>query len=69
MGKRTLGIGALAVVFVLSGSIGPASEVLPIGKKIDNFACRDFRGKLTSLADFSTSKLVVVAEGTTVAQQ
>ncbi len=38
-----------------------AGENSPLGRKIDNFAARDFRGKPTALADFADSKLVVVA--------
>ena len=38
-----------------------AGDNSPIGKKIENFVGRDFRGKEVALADLSDSKLVVVA--------
>ena len=58
MGKSLLGF--LALVAVLSAPYAQAGES-QIGKKLDNFSARDFRGKDTSLADYSKSKLVVVA--------
>ena len=60
MGKTGLSIWAIAVVLA-GGSLAGAGENSPIGKKIDHFAARDFRGKSTSLADFAQSKAVVVA--------
>jgi peroxiredoxin len=38
-----------------------AAEKTPVGKRINDFSARDFRGKQVSLADFASSKLVVVA--------
>lgn len=37
------------------------AAVSPIGRKIDNFTLRDFRGKETSLDEFKDAKAVVVA--------
>jgi peroxiredoxin len=60
MGKTVLTL--LTVVAVLAaGSIAAAAENSPIGKKIDDFAAQDFRGKDVSLGDFKDSKYVVVA--------
>ncbi|REK10485.1 MAG: thiol-disulfide isomerase [Planctomycetota bacterium] len=47
-----LGTGALAAV---------AEETTPLGKKVEDFTARDFRGKEVSLSNFADSKLVVVA--------
>jgi peroxiredoxin len=60
MGKRQLWLAAISAV-LLGGSICVAADPLPIGTKVDPFAARDFRGKLTSLDDFAQSRLVVVA--------
>jgi peroxiredoxin len=60
MAKIVLSLFAL-VSLVASGSIANAGQDSPIGKKIDNFTARDFRGKPASLADFSQHKVVVVA--------
>jgi peroxiredoxin len=38
-----------------------AEDKSPIGKRINDFQARDFRGKQVSLADFASSKLLVVA--------
>jgi peroxiredoxin len=62
MGKHALVVAALAAAFTLFSS-GPsrAADDSPIGKKIDGFTAKDPSGKSYSLADFATSKLVVVA--------
>ena len=59
MRKLVLAIAALAAAAV--GGTVLAAESSPIGKQVENFTARDFRGKLTSLADFSASKAVVIA--------
>ncbi|MEX2113852.1 MAG: redoxin domain-containing protein [Pirellulales bacterium] len=59
MGKRVC--WALAIATLVGGVTVAAEEASPIGKKIDSFAARDFRGKATSLADVADSRLVVVA--------
>src|SRR5689334_3046089 len=38
-----------------------AKPTSPLGKKIDAFTARDFRGKEVSLAEFADKRLVVVA--------
>jgi len=38
-----------------------ADEASPIGKRIENFSAKDFRGKDVSLSDFKDQKIVVVA--------
>jgi peroxiredoxin len=48
------------VVFLMA-SVALAGEAGPIGKKIDNFAARDFRGRSVSLADYSSNPVVVIA--------
>src|SRR3990172_10558426 len=60
MGKRMLTLWVLAIVLA-SGSLAGGGERSPIGKKIDEFAARDFEGKPVALSDFSQSKLIVVA--------
>ncbi|MBI3838080.1 MAG: thioredoxin family protein [Planctomycetia bacterium] len=59
MGKTFVRLLALAAILA-TGFVANAGENSPIGKKIDNFSARDFRGKTTSLADFSQSKVVAV---------
>ncbi len=59
MGKIVLTL--VAVVAVLASSLAQAAETSPIGKKIDNFSARDFRGKASSLDELKSSKIVVVA--------
>jgi peroxiredoxin len=45
-----------------SSATGPASVAeTPIGRQIDNFTLRDYRGKDVALADFADAKVVVVA--------
>jgi peroxiredoxin len=44
-----------------AASFAAADEPTPIGKRVNDFSARDFRGKQVSLADFADSKLVVVA--------
>jgi thiol-disulfide isomerase/thioredoxin len=54
----------LLATFVLVGMLpswAQAGDKSPIGKKIDNFVGRDYRGKETALTDLADSKLVVVA--------
>jgi peroxiredoxin len=58
--------GWLFLVFVVLWGIATplgtaAAETTPLGKPIDDFSLRDFRGKLTSLSDFRDRKLVVIA--------
>ena len=60
MGK-TLFSSLAALAVIVSGSLAVAGDGSPIGKQVDNFSARDFRGKSTSLADFSESKAVAVA--------
>jgi peroxiredoxin len=60
MGKSLFSFAAL-VALLIGPSSAIAAEATPLGKKIDNFSARDFRGKETSLAEFASSKLVVVA--------
>jgi peroxiredoxin len=50
-----LGLVALLPVVARAGTPSP------IGRKIDGFSGRDFRGKPTALTDFAQAKLVVVA--------
>ena len=62
MGNRALLLAALAtLLFPFHPSIAAAGENSPVGKKIEAFSARNFDGKQYSLADFSDSKLVVVA--------
>ncbi|MGD9723992.1 MAG: redoxin domain-containing protein [Pirellulales bacterium] len=49
------------VAMVLSCPLASAADESPIGRKIDNFSLRDYRGKLRSLDEFGSAKLVVVA--------
>ena len=60
MGKSLLSLAAL-IALLIGPSLATAAETTPLGKKIDNFSARDFRGKEISLADLASSKLVVVA--------
>ncbi len=60
MNKKML----LLIAVVVLGAALPAltaSEVSPVGKKVEDFTARDFRGKSTSLADFVDAKVVVLA--------
>jgi len=57
MGKLVFSL--VAALGVLGGAGALAAEG-PIGKKVDNFSARDFRGKEVSLADFADSKAVVL---------
>ena len=47
------------------GLLAPAAQAekknTPIGKRIENFSLRDYRGKMHSLDDYADSKLIVVA--------
>lgn len=58
-------IGTVGAAEAVAGtSVKPSTSPTqgnPVGKKIGNFAARDFRGKDVALADFANSKLVVVA--------
>lgn len=51
----------LLATAVMGAAPSLAADASPVGKKIENFTARDFRGKSTSLADFADSKAVVVA--------
>jgi peroxiredoxin len=53
-------IAAVAVTTIAAATMAIAGESSPIGKKVENFSARDFRGKETALADFADSKAVVV---------
>src|SRR5262245_34419019 len=59
MGKTILAWCA-ALAALVGGSV-MAAESSPVGKKVDNFTARDFRGKETSLADLADAKAVVIA--------
>ncbi len=60
MGKIAFQLLALVAIAAWV-PLASAAENSPLGKKIDNFSARDFRGKPASLNDFSKNKLVVVA--------
>ena len=60
MGKR-LALLLAPLALLVAAPVLAAEKASPIGKQIENFSARDFRGKATSLADFSDSQLVVVA--------
>src|SRR5258707_608129 len=47
------------VALTAGGMLANAAEFSPIGKKIENFTARDFRGKSTSLSDFASDKVIV----------
>src|SRR5437867_578953 len=54
----------LSLVLVLSGWLAAAlaeESPSPLGKKIDNFHLRDYRGAERSLQDFSDREIVVLA--------
>ena len=59
MTKRVLACWAI-LALLAGGSLAAAGETSPIGKTIENFSARDFRGKETSLKDFADSKAIVV---------
>ena len=60
MGKAFLAL--LTALTLANGAVAAAAdEAPPVGKKIDNFTARDFRGQEVSLEDFADSKIVVVA--------
>ena len=46
---------------VLCGSSVSAETKSPVGRKVENFTLRDYRGKTYSLADFRNSRFVVIA--------
>jgi peroxiredoxin len=55
---------ALSLLLVLAPSLalaGSTEKTSPIGKRIDDFKLRDFRGAERSLHEFAKAKLVVVA--------
>ncbi len=60
MGKRVLWL-VTVLSLLLGGTNLTADETSPIGKKVDSFAAKDFRGKATSLEDLAGNRLVVVA--------
>jgi len=51
----------VSVCFFVSSSQAEDRTPSPIGKKIENFTLKDYRGKQVSLADYKEKKLVVVA--------
>jgi peroxiredoxin/mono/diheme cytochrome c family protein len=59
MAKTVLACWAI-LALLAGGSLAAAGETSPIGKKVENFSARDFRGKETSLKDFADSKAIVV---------
>jgi peroxiredoxin/mono/diheme cytochrome c family protein len=48
------------LALLAGGSLAAAGETSPIGKKVENFSAKDFRGKEVSLKDFADSKAIVV---------
>ena len=60
MRRTVLSLWAVLAVLVV-GAVATAGETSPIGKKVEGFSARDFRGKEASLADFADSKAVVIA--------
>ena len=60
MNKPMLSLIAIAALTAALPAMA-ADEASPVGKKVENFTGRDFRGKETSLADLAGSKAVVVA--------
>ncbi|HEY4308453.1 MAG TPA: redoxin domain-containing protein [Pirellulales bacterium] len=61
MRKFLVGLVAVAASSLTCSGAEEATQSTPIGRKIDAFVAREFRGKETSLADFSDKRLVVVA--------
>ena len=48
-------------LFAALATAAEKKNTYPLGEKIENFALHDFRGKLHSLDDYASSKVVVVA--------
>src|SRR5437764_10808547 len=46
---------------ILTASAATAAEKSPIGRKVNNFTLKDYRGKEHSLAELQDRKLVVLA--------
>lgn len=51
----------LFALLVLTSSLRAAEQSSPVGRKVENFSLRDFRGKVHSLADVADKKLIVIA--------
>lgn len=58
MGKTIL---SMLVLLALLAASSHAADASPVGKKVDDFAARDFRGKENKLSDFAESKAIVIA--------
>jgi len=58
---KTVFFFAVSVCFFVSSSRAEDGTISPIGKKIDKFTLKDYRGKQVSLEDYKDKKLVVVA--------
>ena len=58
---KTVLLYLASLALAAGGSFALAGDASPIGKNVENFSARDFRGKTTSLSDFAGSKAVVVA--------
>ncbi|OYV87744.1 MAG: hypothetical protein B7Z73_09685, partial [Planctomycetia bacterium 21-64-5] len=52
---------ALLATAGLSANVLGTETAAPVGRKIDEFTLRDFRGKTHALSDFDERQLVVVA--------
>lgn len=52
---------ALFFITTLNTGISLAQNKSALGKKVDNFTLKDYRGKVTNLADYKDSKIVVLA--------
>ena len=51
----------LSVLSLAAGTAGAAEETSPVGRQVENFSLRDYRGKVHELKDFAESQLVVIA--------
>ncbi len=54
-------IVTIALIAMICGSSARAEEDSPLGRRIDDFSLRDYRGVEHKLSDFAGAKLVVVA--------
>jgi len=62
MGKtRCSMLAILAMLAAMGTTARAADDAAPIGKKVQDFTARDFRGKETKLSDVAGSKAVVIA--------
>ena len=52
---------AIALLATICGSLAGAEKASPLGRRIDDFSLRDYRGAEHKLSDFAGAKLVVVA--------